>query len=63
MPRIDRKQRGLRVEELEGTLESINEIASDADDAGLTREEVIAKVREIAELAEAEDEETDDEAE
>jgi hypothetical protein len=42
---------------LSDTLEEIATLADDADDAGLTREEIIAKLREIAELAESDDEE------
>jgi hypothetical protein len=36
-------------------LDSINDVAREADDAGLTREEIIQKVREIAELSETEE--------
>ena len=44
-------------DELSTTLESISDLADEADDAALTREEIIAKVREIQELSAAEEEE------
>lgn len=43
--------------ELQETLESISDLADEADDAGLTREEIIEKVREISELASPDEEE------
>ena len=43
--------------ELSDTLESINDLANEADDAGLTREQIIEKVREIAELSESDEDE------
>jgi type II secretory pathway component PulM len=44
--------------ELEDTLEEISDLASEADDAALTREELIEKIRAIAELSEPEEEES-----
>jgi DNA-binding ferritin-like protein len=44
-------------EALSDTLESINDLANEADDAGLTREQIIEKVREIAELSESDEDE------
>jgi hypothetical protein len=48
--------------ELQETLESINDLACEADDAGLTREQIIEKVREIAELSESDEDENGGEA-
>jgi hypothetical protein len=43
------------IEQLEETLESINDVAVDADDAALSREQIVEKLREIAELSEADE--------
>ena len=47
----------------EETLDQIADILDDADDAGLTREEVIEKVREAAALVEGEQEDLEDDDE
>jgi hypothetical protein len=46
-----------QLEEAEETLQSVAELVEEADDAALTREELIEKIREIGELVEEEESE------
>jgi hypothetical protein len=57
------KRTGLQdeVRELNETLDSISDLADEALDPGLSREEVIDKLKDIAEAASAEDEEGEEE--
>jgi hypothetical protein len=60
MPRQTQQQTGPSRADLSDTLDSIADLAKEALDPELTREEVVQKVKEIADLASGETDEEDE---
>jgi uncharacterized protein YukE len=60
MAKITVKELQESLDDLQATLDAIGDLAEEADDAGLSREDIVQKIREISELVSGEEEEEEE---